>query len=56
MDVVYKTDSDEHLINIGAKSEPQWCELTEFEIQEDVNAMNDYLDQQHLDDSGWDGE
>ena len=56
MDVIYKTDSDEHLINIGVKSEPQWDALTEYEIIEDINAMNDYLDQHHLDDSDWDGE
>jgi len=44
MSICYSTDSDEHLINIGEKSEPQWCELTDAEIKEDVNALNDYLD------------
>lgn len=44
MDVIYSTGSEEHLINIGVKSEPQWDELTDYEIQEDINAMNDYLD------------
>lgn len=40
----YSTDSNEHLINIGEKSEPQWDYLTEQEISEDINAWNDFLD------------
>ena len=35
-DVVYKTDSDEHLINIGEKSEPQWDYLTEQDLEQDL--------------------
>lgn len=35
-DVVYKTDSDEHLVNIGEKSESQLDLLTEQDL-------NDYL-------------
>jgi hypothetical protein len=44
MDIIYSTDSEEHLVNTGEISQPQWCEFTQFEMQEDINAMNDYLD------------
>ena len=47
-DIYYSTDSVEHLVNIGKKSEEQWCELTEDEIQEDIHAMNDYWDKYEL--------
>ena len=33
--VVYSTDSDEHLVNIGEKSEPQWDYLTEQDLEQD---------------------
>ena len=48
---VYSTDSDEHLENIGEKSVPQWDELTDIELSEDIQAVNDYLDDEldHLD-------
>ena len=49
-DVIYSTDSEEHLINTGVIQEEQWCELTEFEMIEDIKAMDDYLEQRHLDD------
>jgi hypothetical protein len=48
---VYSTDSEEHLVNTGEISEPQWDCLTQDEMNEDINAFNDYLDQQHLDDA-----
>ena len=51
--VVYSTDSEEHLINIGEISQP-FDELTQQEMQEDINAMNDYIDQ--LGGEEWDGE
>ena len=44
MCIVYSTDSEEHLINTGEIPDPQWDYLTEQEICEDVNSMNDYLD------------
>ena len=49
-DVIYSTDSEEHLINTGVIQEHQWCELTEFEMAEDINDMNDFLDHQILND------
>tara|TARA_R110000851_G_scaffold317339_1_gene480780 strand:+ start:11482 stop:11652 length:171 start_codon:yes stop_codon:yes gene_type:complete len=54
-DIVYSTDSEEHLINIGELSQPDWDIFTQAELQEDIEAMNNYLDQQHLD-YDWDGE
>ncbi len=53
--IIYSTDSEEHLINIGEISQPQWDLFDEQDIIEDTNAMNDYLDQQELD-MDWDGE
>ena len=44
MCICYSTDSDEHLINIGEKAEPHWDYFTQQEIQEDIDAWNDYLD------------
>ena len=35
-DVVYSTDSDEHLVNIGEKSEPQWDYLTHQDLDQDL--------------------
>jgi hypothetical protein len=35
-DVIYSTDSDEHLINTGEKSDIQWCELTDEEVNQDI--------------------
>ena len=39
--ICYKTDSDEHLINIGEKYEPQFDYLTQAEIYQDLNDMMD---------------
>ena len=33
----YSTDSEEHLINIGEKQEPQWDKVTEEELWEDID-------------------
>ena len=43
-DVIYSTDSDEHLVNIGEKSEPQWCEQTEEDLMNDLQDMYDSWD------------
>ena len=43
-DVIYRTDSDEHLINVGEKQEPQWCELTDEEIKQDIMDSWDMYD------------
>lgn len=43
-DVIYKTDSDEHLIAVGKKSESQWCELTDLEIKQDIMDSWDAYD------------
>ena len=43
-DVIYKTDSDEHLINIGEKSDGQWCELTDLEVKQDIMDSWDMYD------------
>jgi hypothetical protein len=42
--VVYSTDSDEHLENTGEKVVHKWCELTEEEVRQDIEGMNNYLD------------
>jgi hypothetical protein len=43
-DVIYRTDSDEHLINTGEKLEPKWYELTEEEIEQDIIDSWDMYD------------
>lgn len=44
IDVIYSTDSEEHLINTGEKSEPQWCELTDEEAKQDIMDSWDMYD------------
>lgn len=45
--VIYRTDSDEHLISIGEMPDPvaEQVVLSPEEIQEDLDAMNDFLDE-----------
>lgn len=33
----YSTDSEEHLIDIGEKQEPQWDALTDWELAEELS-------------------
>jgi hypothetical protein len=33
---VYNTDSDEHLINIGEKSQPQMCLIEQLELEQEL--------------------
>tara|TARA_R110000850_G_scaffold273034_1_gene408759 strand:+ start:72 stop:221 length:150 start_codon:yes stop_codon:yes gene_type:complete len=35
-DIVYSTESDEHLINTGKKQEEQWCYITTEEVNQDI--------------------
>lgn len=46
----YSTDSEDHLINIGERQEPQWDDLTSWELNEDlVDSFNDAIHQEDLD-------
>jgi len=44
----YSTDSEEHSINIGEKSEDQWDELTRIEMEEDLtDSWDKFMESDH---------
>ena len=45
--VIYSTDSEEHLVNTGELSQPEWCEFTQQEIDEDIQSGWDMYDRIH---------